>query len=44
MSKQYAPTPLLQMCLFCNKRDFMLSFSHERQADIIETFNSMPRI
>ena len=29
--------------LFCCKRNFMLSLSHQNQADVIEAFNSTSR-
>ena len=29
--------------LFCYKRDFMMSFSDNKQADVIDAFNTTPR-
>ena len=29
--------------LFCYERDFMMSLSDDKQADIIDTFNTTPR-
>ena len=37
-------TPLLtDLFLFCYERDFMMSLSGDKQADIIDAFNTTPR-
>ena len=35
--------PLLQIFLFCNERDFQLSFSDNNRANIVEAINSTIR-
>ena len=35
--------PLVELCLLCYQRDFMLSLSDYNQNDIIEAFNSTSR-
>ena len=35
---------LLQILLFCYKRDFTLSLSDNNQADIVEAFNYVSRL
>ena len=42
MSTNCAPT-VADLFLFCYDRDFMMSFSDDRQADIIDSFNTISR-
>ena len=39
----YCAPLIADLLLFCYKRDFMLSFSGDTQADVIEVFNSESR-
>ena len=39
----YCAPLVAELFLFCYERDFMMSFSDDKQADIIEAFNTTPR-
>ena len=39
----YCAPLVADLFLFCYRRDFMMSFSDDKQADIIDTFNTISR-
>ena len=42
MGSNCAPL-VADLFLFCYERDFMMSLSDDKQADVIDTFNTTPR-